>query len=218
MRQATGSIAVVIALAGMGLSSPVQAQEDAQADEVRQTRTTLRPGDMLRISVWPNDDLSGEFQVEESGYAHLPMLGRVQVQGMPLDKLRSRIRQGYAQSMKNPVVTITPVFNVGVLGQVRSPGVYPVTPTNTLLDVVGMAGGFADRAAAERIRLVREGQAIQFNAERALEEGRGVSALKLQSGDRIVVPEETGGITFGSVLTFVQTAATIGFLVDRALD
>lgn len=218
MKRTTRLLAVVLAVAGLALASPIRAQEDAEADEVRQTRTTLRPGDMLRISVWPNDDLSGEFQVEESGYAHLPMLGRVQVQGMPLDQLRSRIRQGYAQSMKNPVVTITPVFNVGVLGQVRSPGVYPVTPTNTLLDVVGMAGGFADRAAAERIRLVREGQAIQFNAERALEEGRGVSALKLQSGDRIVVPQATQGITFGSVLTFVQTAATIGFLVDRALD
>lgn len=204
--------AVLVPLAALA-TAPLGAQDDA-----RPGATSLRPGDVLQISVWPNQDLSGEFTVEETGYAHLPMLGRVQVEGMPLDELREKLRTGYAQTLKNPVVTITPVFAVGVLGQVRSPGVYSVSPNNTLLDVVSMAGGFTPEADAEQIRLVREGQTIQFDAERALEEGTGVSTLQLRSGDRVVVPLDTGGVTFGEVVSFVQTAATIGFLVDRAFD
>lgn len=207
-------LAAVLVVAGLSAPTATHAQQDIRDEQA----TTLRPGDVLRISVWPNKDLSGEFTVEETGYAHLPMLGRVRVEGMPIDELRQKLREGYGEAMKNPVVTITPVFNVGVLGQVRSPGVYPVTPTNTLLDVISMAGGFAPQADRDQIRLVREGQTINFNAQRALEEGRGIGALKLQSGDRVMVPRESGGLTFGSIVGFVQTAATIGFLVDRALD
>jgi polysaccharide export outer membrane protein len=218
MRQGLWILSIAAVVASLSLAGPVQAQQGDRVSGVDRGPRTLSPGDMLRISVWPNDDLSGEFVVEETGYAYLPMLGRVQVEGVPIDELRSELRAGYAEAVKNPVVTITPVFNIGVLGEVRSPGVYTATPSTTVLDVVGQAGGFTNRADQEQLRLVREGQAIQYNAERALEQGLDVSALRLRSGDRVVVPVRSQGITFGSVMTFIQTGATIAFLIDRATD
>lgn len=218
MKRAFLLLSIAVLVGGLGLAGPVQAQQADRVSGANAGPRTLNPGDMLRISVWPNDDLSGEFVVEETGYVYLPMLGRVRAAGVPLDELRSELRSGYAESIQNPVVSITPVFSIGVLGEVRSPGVYNANPSTTLLDVVGEAGGFTNQADQQELRLVREGQAIRFDAERALERGLDVSALRLQSGDRVVVPTRSRGITFGGVLTFVQTTATIAFLVDRALD
>lgn len=217
MKQSLRFLSIAAVAAALCLAGPVQAQQQAQ-DVSGVGDVSLRPGDVLRISVWPNEELGGEFTVEETGHAYLPMLGRVRVEGVPIQKLRSELRAGYAEAIKNPVVSITPEFNIGVLGEVRSPGVYSATPSTTLLDVVSMAGGFTNSAEQEDLRLVREGQAIRFNAERALEQGLDVSALRLRSGDRVVVPTRTRGITFGNVLTFVQTAATIAFLIDRVSD
>lgn len=183
------------------------------ADEIR-----LEPGDVLGIRVWPDEDLSGEFAVEETGYVYLPMLGRVRATGLSLAALREQLRDGYAEVMKNPVVTVTPRFSVGVLGAVSAPGVYQATPSSSLIDMIGMAGGFANRANQRKVRLVREGNAVEFNAWRALEEGVALHDLRLRSGDQIVVPRRSGGVSFNAVVGFIQTGATIGFLIDRVIS
>lgn len=181
-------------------------------------RDALQPGDMLRIGVWPDAELGGEFVVEETGAVHLPMLGRVDVAGVSLNDLREQLREGYGELMRNPVITVTPVFQVGVLGAVRAPGVYQVTPANSIIDVIGMAGGFAGGAERERVRLIRGGRAIEFDADRILEGGMRRQDLGLQSGDQIIVPErEESTITFSNVVAFMQTGATLGFLISRIL-
>lgn len=175
---------------------------------------SLRPGDALQITVWPNDALGGEFQIEDTGNAYLPLLGEVQAAGIPLDELRANLRRMYGEAMQNPVVTIRPVYTVGVTGAVRSPGLYPVDPSQSLFDVIGLAGGFAANADEEQIRIVREREVVEIDALRALEQGTDVLTASIQPGDQIVVPARTG-ITFRDVLSVVQTAVTIGLLVDR---
>jgi polysaccharide export outer membrane protein len=150
---------------------------------------TLRPGDLVGIRIWPDSSLSGEYPIEESGNVYLPMLGPVRAAGVPLDELRDELRRRYSQSMRTPVVSITPRFRVGVLGAVQRPGLYHVSPTLTLYDVIALAGGFRVDARQERIRVVREQQVFEVNARRALELGEALSSLELRSGDQIVVPD-----------------------------
>jgi polysaccharide export outer membrane protein len=174
----------------------------------------LRPGDILRIGIWPDATLSGEFAVEETGLVYLPFLGAVQVVGMPLDLLRSRLREGYSEIMKEPVVTITPLFQVGVSGGVRRPGNYRITPTENIMDVILMAGGFAQRAKEDQVKIVRQGEVLQYNVERALEEAADLSALTLRSGDQVVVPLGSS-FQFRYLLQGLTFVSTTILLIDR---
>lgn len=213
-------IALIFSFAAtLGLYGPSQAQSptgsDASVRGDRANTLVLHPGDVLRVSVWPDEALSGEFAVEESGLVHVPALGAIQVAGVPLDRLRAELRQRYGEGMRNPVVTVTPLFHVGVLGAVRQPGIYTVTPTHTFFDVIGMAGGFGGEANQQDVRVVREGEVVRVDALRALEEGQGLDALQLRSGDQIVIPQRSGGIDLRTVLSILQTAATAALVIDR---
>ncbi|HKJ01274.1 MAG TPA: polysaccharide biosynthesis/export family protein [Longimicrobiales bacterium] len=219
-------IAVLALVGGVALrATPAQAQGAvAQSTLAAQDSLTLHPGDLLRIQVWPDDKLGGEFTVEETGIVYLPLLGAVRTAGLPISRLRAQLRSSYAEVMKNPVVTVTPVFHVGVLGEVRSPGVQPVTPTQTLLDVIGMAGGFTNNADENKIRIIRAGQVIHIDASRVLEGGENagkaaeeLANLHLRSGDQILVPTHHGTVTFSGVVSFIGSMAAVAFLVDRVV-
>lgn len=150
----------------------------------------LRPGDVLRITVWPDSGLSGEFLVGENGELNLPFLGTVRTAGVPINELRTQLRAGYAENTRNPVVTVTPLFRIGVTGSVRRPGAYLIPPTDGFFDVIAEAGGFDIRAKENDVRVLREGSIIQLNAEDAIKKGDTLplEALTLRSGDQIIVP------------------------------
>lgn len=159
-----------------------QAGPDASAEAF-----TLRAGDLLKIRIWPNEDLGGEFPVEETGLVHLPILGGVQAAGRSLDEVRGDLRQRYGQALKSPVISVTPVFPVSVLGAVGRPGLYHVTPSQNLFEVISLAGGFREDANEGEIRIFREGGVTEVDAREALSAGESSARAQLRSGDRIVV-------------------------------
>ncbi|MDP2469919.1 MAG: polysaccharide biosynthesis/export family protein [Candidatus Palauibacterales bacterium] len=165
-------------------AAPALAQDDVGFD------SPLRPGDVLRVSVWPDTDLSGEFPVEIDGNVYLPFLGGVRAIGIPGDELRRQIREGYQSAQRNAVVTVTPLYRIGVTGSVRRPGAYMVPPTDGFFDVIATAGGFDLRAREDRVSVIREGQVIVLNAKDAINKGETLplDALTLRSGDQIIVP------------------------------
>ena len=200
----------------LGTAEPVLAQQPSPASQGVRTETVLRPGDVLNIRVWPSAELSGEFAIEDTGYVHLPLLGAVRAVGVPIDRLREELRQGYAETMRNPVVTVTPMFRVTVTGEVQRPGIQVVTPVNTLFDVIGMAGGFRGGADTENLRIVRPGQVIDFDALRAMETGEGMDVIQLRSGDHIVVPPlRPSRLTVRNAFEAVRTISTLILLWDR---
>ena len=146
---------------------------------------------MIGIRIWPDSLLSGDYPIEETGVTYLPLLGPVHAAGMPLDSLRAELRHLYSAGIRTPVVSITPRFRVGVLGAVMRPGLYFVTPAQSLYDVIALAGGFGPDARDDKVRVVREHSVIEVNARRALESGDALTGLELRSGDQIVVPVRT---------------------------
>jgi polysaccharide export outer membrane protein len=177
---------------------------------------SLRPGDVLRISVWPDATLGGEFTVEQSGNVYLPVVGEIRAVGMPVEDLRLHVREVYQTYLRDSVITITPAFTVGVMGQVQRPGLYIITPTANLFDVIGMAGGFAPEADESKVRVVREGEVIPIDAMRALRSGQGLDPLVLHSGDQIIV--EGGGVgleQMRNILALIQSIVLVATIVER---
>jgi protein involved in polysaccharide export with SLBB domain len=204
---------VLAAVLASAASMEAQAQ-DASSSVNPAGSLVLRPGDALRITVWPNSDLGGEFVIDDAGYVHLPVLAEVRVAGIPVDRVREDLRRRYAEGIRNPVVNVTPVFTVIVIGAVQRPGVYTITPTHTLFDVLGMAGGLHSSAAGDRIRIVRPGEVVRFDAARALERGEGMDAVRLRSGDQIVVPQGRQ-FEWRNILALVQTVSLLFVTYER---
>ncbi|WP_334106999.1 polysaccharide export protein EpsE [Methylobacillus sp.] len=111
--------------------------------------TVLGPGDVLKISVFEQPDLSLEVRVSESGTITYPLIGEVQIGGESTAAAERKIasmleRGGY---LKNPHVNIIVAQlqsqQVSVLGQVNRPGRYPLDSARTLADVLALAGGVA---------------------------------------------------------------------------
>jgi polysaccharide export outer membrane protein len=147
----------------------------------------LAPGDVVRVEIKDEPGLSGQFAVGTDGAVLLPALGMVRVAERPFADVRDELLRAYGQQLVDPVVRVTPLVRVAVLGEVRLPGLYPVDPTITMADVIAMAGGFAPQANTGAISLVRGGHV------RTTPFGAGSIALNvpLQSGDQIVVSHKS---------------------------
>ena len=164
--------------------------------------------------MWPQNELglSGEYVVEEDGSVHLPLIGAVEVAGLTLGEVRALLREAYSRTIKEPVVQITPVFPVSVLGAVVRPSLYRITPTESLFDVISLAGGFAPGAEQDEVRIIRDGLVIELDATETLE--RGID-LGLRSGDRIFVSRDRWAFGMRDILFVLQSIGLIITLTDR---
>jgi len=182
----------------------------------------LRPGVALEVTIWPDDRLGGVFPIEDSGMVYLPLLGPISADGVPLSEFRAVLREKYAVVMQSPVVTVTPYFEVGILGGVRQPGLYEVIPTQSVFSVISQAGGFTDLAKTDEVRVFGDSGIRYLDAElmavmSSTESIEGLDpelmGLRLQANDRIIIPEGSE-ITTATVLSVIQSlgiAAAIYF-------
>ena len=173
----------------------------------------LGPGDVVRVSVWPDTELSGEFHVDERGRLTLPMLGTAQVAGREWDALRDSLLTDYQAQLRNATITLTPLRRVEVLGEVTRPGQYLADPTLSLAGVVALAGGATPNGDLHRIRVVRDGKTIIESAS--------VESLLLragvQSNDQVFVDRRSWLERNGSLVasTIISTAGIIVALIRR---
>jgi protein involved in polysaccharide export with SLBB domain len=184
--------ATLILLAALALAAPAAA---AQADEA------VRPGDVVRLRIWQEPELSGEFPVNESGTVVLPKLGPVETTGATHQQLRERLVEGFGQFLTHNSIDVTVLRRIQVLGAVRSPGLYPVDGTMTVADVLALAGGTANDARPDRILLVRGDQRVDVR----LSGGQRIADTPIRSGDQLFVPQrrwlDRNAGVMGSVLS-----------------
>jgi polysaccharide export outer membrane protein len=155
----------------------------AQEPPAATSAVGAEPGDLIAIEVWREEDLSGEFLVDEDGRVTLPLLGVRQVTGMPIAEMKDSLLAGYRRSLRNESITITPLRRVFVLGEVNEPGLLAVDPTVSLAAAVALAGGASNSGDLRRIRVIRGGAVYLDNvsAESAL------ASVDVRSGDQIFV-------------------------------
>lgn len=146
----------------------------------------LHPGDAVNVQVWREDDLSGEFMVDDRGIVTLPLLGERAVAGLGSSKLRDELLADYRRYLNNPSIQVTILRRINILGAVTEPGLYPVDATISLSEALGLAGGILPTGDADEIRLVRGDEIIR----RKLDRTTLVGAVDMRSGDHIVVGEK----------------------------
>jgi polysaccharide export outer membrane protein len=146
----------------------------------------LSPGDKLKVVVFNEQDLTGEFQVNERGNVAFPLVGEVQAANSTPDEFQSRLTARLrGKYVKNPRVSIeiTNYRPFNVLGEVRNAGQYPYRPGLTVQDAVALAGGFTYRANSRTVYVRRADASGEISVST---DGEKVPILP---GDNIRVPE-----------------------------
>ncbi len=129
-----------------------------QGAAVRDAGYRLGSGDHVRIVVYGQADLTGEYLVDGAGMLAFPLIGSLPAGGRTADELSrdiiSRLRPNY---LKNPsvsveVLTYRPFY---VVGEVKTPGSYPYVSGMTVVHAVALAGGFTYRAREDSFYIQR---------------------------------------------------------------
>lgn len=154
-------------------------------DEVVVREYRLGPGDQLRIVVFGEQDLSGEFLVNPTGSISYPLVGEVPAHGMTVNEfataLAETLRGGYVRQ-PNVTVEVASYRPFFILGEVGAPGTYPYAAGLTVMNAVATAGGFTYRADIRRVYIKHPDEA----AERLY---RLTSTTPIQPGDTVRIPE-----------------------------
>lgn len=121
----------------------------------------LSPNDILEIDVFQADTLDRTAQIDSAGRISLPLIGTVQAAGKTVRALESEIEAAYGRSyLQNPDVTVflkeSAGLRVTVDGEVAKAGIYPVSASTTLLDMIAQAGGFKDIADQRKVYVFRD--------------------------------------------------------------
>ncbi len=174
----------------------------------------LRPGDVLQIVVWGQEEYSGSFKVDETGRIPYPVIGAIDTRGKTMAQIRNEILVALSQIFNAPFVTVTPQFNIAVLGEVRNPGLFSVDPTQTVLDIVAMAGGPNSNGNINKIQLLRGGQTLDLRLERDRVGGLTLQEVGLRSGDQIMVARRGfTGDDLRMLLSILQLGLSVAILI-----
>lgn len=148
---------------------------------------SLRAGDIVRLWIWREKDLSGDFPVPESGTVVFPKIGAVKVTGRMTSDLKSSVITEYQKYLRNPSIEMTFLRRVNVLGAVKDPGVYPLDETMTVANALALAGGTRTDGRPDEVQLYRDGKKLVSKISQRTK----ISELPIQSGDQLFVPERS---------------------------
>jgi len=180
--------AVVLLAAGCAGNPPSASKTgtaagDSTASAASDNAYRLGAGDRLRVIVFGEEDLSGEFEVDDTGAVSLPLVGQVRAKGETLrsfeEGVREQLRKGY---LKDPRVSIQ-VINYRpfyIIGEVKEPGEYPFVSGMNVLNAVALAGGYTPRAATSKVLITRDGKEARYPVS---------AQTRLEPGDMLKVPE-----------------------------
>ncbi|MBI3453073.1 MAG: polysaccharide export protein [Rhodospirillales bacterium] len=144
--------------AAAALAQSPAANINQRPEETEPVAYTVGSGDRLRVIVFSEDDISGEFEVDGSGTLAMKLVGRINIKGFTLkqveEEIAGKLREGY---LRNPRVSVEvlnyrPFF---ILGEVEKRGSYPYVNGMTIANAVAIAGGYTYRAAKSRITIQR---------------------------------------------------------------
>lgn len=188
-----------------GAAAPAAAAAPPPVSQIgTPTVVSIGPGDQVRIEVFGNDDLSTTVNVAENGSITVPLVGNMNIGGQSPAEAARRIEVALkdGQFLNNPQVTVyvLQVFTqrVTVLGEVTTPGRYPVGFDSTLFDLIAQAGGVTAKGS-DIVYILREDesgkeQRIAVDMGRMLtSQGANTAAMKtkVKGGDSILVPKAT---------------------------
>lgn len=168
-------------LALCAVSVPAAAQD---------TTAAVRPADVIRLNVWRQPEMTGEFPIGPDGTILHPLLSEVRVVGRTREQVREQLRQVLLRYENDPQFVFDYLYRVGVTGEVRLPNLYPLPPETTISQAVAAAGGVAEFGRLEQVRLMRGGTEIILDLR---DPSPQVAEMRIRSGDQIRVTRRGAG-------------------------
>jgi protein involved in polysaccharide export with SLBB domain len=161
----------------------------------------LGTGDKVRVIVFDETDLGGEFQIDDRGYIRLPLIGQLKAAGYSPSDLETRIAATLADGYLNAPrvsVEVTDYRPFYIIGEVNKPGQYAYVNDMTALNAVALGGGYTIKAGDSSVYIRHEGEKEEqrFAAD---------ASTKIRPGDVVRVPPTA----FWAAITFAGPISAI---------
>ena len=198
----------------------------------------LGAGDLLKITVYENDDLTTNTRVNGDGMVNVPLVGNMKVGGMSVSDAEKKISKALGHGyIVDPHVSIFVVEykskKVTILGEVMKPGLYELDGNSTLLEIISKAGGLTEKAgntvSIKRKKGGSKGKdtTIKVNLKALFEKGDMSKNIYVQDGDNIFVTQsglvyvtgevkKPGAFKFEQGMTVMKAIALAEGLTDKA--
>lgn len=164
-----GLLALVAAFA---IGAPAMAQGG--------TEYRMGVGDRVKLVVFGQPDLTGEFEIDTTGKIVVGLIGEVAAGGRTIADVQGEIRRRLDKDyLVDPKVSLLMVAYrpITLLGQVKTPGRYAYAAGMTVRQAVALAGGYDRRASSSSAIVFRDGQELEVPPE-----------ADVQPGDTIEIP------------------------------
>jgi polysaccharide export outer membrane protein len=180
--------ALVLCAAGCNNYSNLGPATEAERQATRTAATSayrLQAGEKIRVYVFGEDKLSGDYEIDPGGQISLPLAGTIKAAGLTQVELEEALARKFrSEYLRNPKVTVTmmaarPFY---IVGEVEKPGEYAYKSGLNILTATAMAGGTTYRARRDVVL-------IQHPGESGMKEYPMSSTVPVLPGDLIRVPE-----------------------------
>jgi len=175
----------------------------------------FQPGRALRVTIWQEPDLSGDYSIDSNGYVILPLIGRINVSRFSQESLESYLTNEYSNYLRSPIIMVEPLIRVGVLGEVKQPGLFRVNPDSPLWDVIDMSGGPTAKANIKGIKVIRNGKVVSKDLLSAFENGESLSSIGIESGDQVYVPPSRRPMEWRTMVSLMSIGVATVSLILR---
>jgi polysaccharide export outer membrane protein len=178
----------------------------AQKNEIKSPETkkevvsdpsyVIGPMDILEIQVWKEPDFSRQVLVRPDGKITLPLVGDIPASGMNTMGLKALLSEKLENFVSNPEVTVIVLEsrskNFYIIGKINRPGTYPLNPNMTVLQAISVAGGLAEWADKDSIRIIRKSggkdEILPFDYDKVISGERLEQNILLKPNDTIIIP------------------------------
>ena len=177
-------LAVALLVSGCGAGAISEAEQQSLA-AAASAPATLQPSDKIRVVVFGESNLGGEYELDQAGQISVPLAGTIRAQGMTQAQLEQALSQKFrSEYLRNPKVTVTvaslaPYY---MMGEVKSPGQFAYRSGLNVLTALAIAGGPTYRASRSTVQIQRRG-------ELTMRDYPVSASVPILPGDVIKVPE-----------------------------
>ena len=165
-----------------------------------------------------------DYLIDIEGNIDYPVLGKIKLLGLTVEEAKALFKKKFAegQLLKNPVIIFRVLnFRVTVAGEVRNPGVYPVTGERiSILEALGMAGDLTIKGRRDNVLIVRDfnGAKTYTRIDLTNKEVFNSPVYYLTQNDYVYVEPNKSGISGASGNANLGTIITVStFLITTTL-
>ncbi len=179
----------------------------------RLTEGDFQEGDRILLVTGGTVVVDDTLTVLEGRRLAVAGFGPVSLTGVLRSELEAKLLTDLSALVRNTTVSARPLMRVAVFGSVGAPGFLSVPQESTLDDVISRAGGPVATAAIRKITVTRNERVIldMSDVMNAVAQGRSLSALGIEDGDAVMVPDQGAPWDRNSALQFVATMSGVLF-------